>query len=61
MDFRWFLVGNCIAILSSLVTLAQATMIMELVEERWEDLIGEMTIKITYPALEGRMEDSHWI
>ncbi|OAY48992.1 hypothetical protein MANES_05G021300v8 [Manihot esculenta] len=53
MDFRWFLVGNCIAILSSLVTPAQATAIMDLVEERWEDLIGEMPLKVTYPALEG--------
>ncbi|EEF37366.1 probable alkaline/neutral invertase F [Ricinus communis] len=53
MDFRWFLVGNCIAILSSLATPAQATAIMELIEERWEDLIGEMPLKITYPALEG--------
>ncbi|KVH91067.1 Glycosyl hydrolase family 100 protein [Cynara cardunculus var. scolymus] len=53
MDFRWFLIGNCIAILSSLATLAQATAIMDLVEERWEDLIGEMPLKIAYPALEG--------
>ncbi|XP_039058099.1 probable alkaline/neutral invertase F isoform X1 [Hibiscus syriacus] len=53
MDFRWFLVGNCIAILSSLVTPAQATTIMDLIEERWEDLIGEMPLKIVYPALEG--------
>ncbi|GMI66760.1 cytosolic invertase 2, alkaline/neutral invertase I [Hibiscus trionum] len=53
MDFRWFLVGNCIAILSSLVTPAQATAIMDLIEERWEDLIGEMPLKIVYPALEG--------
>nr|XP_043608081.1 probable alkaline/neutral invertase F [Erigeron canadensis] len=53
MDFRWFLVGNCIAILSSLATEAQTTTIMDLVEERWEDLIGEMPLKIVYPALEG--------
>ncbi|GFY90201.1 plant neutral invertase family protein [Actinidia rufa] len=53
MDFRWFLVGNCVAILSSLATPAQATAIMDLIEERWEDLIGEMPLKITYPALEG--------
>ncbi|XP_059636123.1 probable alkaline/neutral invertase F [Cornus florida] len=52
MDFRWFLIGNCIAILSSLATPAQSTAIMDLVEERWEDLIGEMPLKITYPALE---------
>ncbi|KAK1438539.1 hypothetical protein QVD17_04348 [Tagetes erecta] len=53
MDFRWFLVGNCIAILSSLATVAQTTAIMDLVEERWEDLIGDMPLKIAYPALEG--------
>ncbi|KAL3536690.1 hypothetical protein ACH5RR_000056 [Cinchona calisaya] len=53
MDFRWFLVGNCIAILSSLATPAQATAIMDLIEERWTELIGEMPLKIAYPALEG--------
>ncbi|KAH6834206.1 cytosolic invertase 2 [Perilla frutescens var. hirtella] len=53
MDFRWFLLGNCIAILSSLATPAQATAVMDLIEERWADLIGEMPLKITYPALEG--------
>ncbi|KZV57685.1 hypothetical protein F511_03145 [Dorcoceras hygrometricum] len=53
MDFRWFLLGNCIAILSSLATPAQATAIMDLIEERWTELIGEMPLKIAYPALEG--------
>lgn len=53
MDFRCFLVDNCIAILSSLVTPAQATAVMDLIEERWEEWIGEMHLKITYPALEG--------
>ncbi|KAK4411526.1 Alkaline/neutral invertase CINV2 [Sesamum angolense] len=53
MDFRWFLVGNCIAILSCLATPAQATAVMDLIEERWADLIGEMPLKIAYPALEG--------
>ncbi|KAF9669089.1 hypothetical protein SADUNF_Sadunf14G0071500 [Salix dunnii] len=41
-----------VAILSSLVTPAQATAIMDLVEEQWEDLIGEMPMKITFPALD---------
>lgn len=50
MDLRWFLVWNCIAILSSLATPAQATAIMDLVEEHWEDLIGEMPLKIAFPA-----------
>lgn len=53
MDFRSFLVDNFIAILSSLVTPAQATAVMDLIEERWEEWIGEMPLKITYPALEG--------
>ncbi|KAG9152391.1 hypothetical protein Leryth_016762 [Lithospermum erythrorhizon] len=52
MDFRWFLVGNCIAILSSLATSEQTTAIMELIESHWEELIGEMPLKIVYPALE---------
>jgi len=53
MDFRWFLVGNCIAILSSLATPEQAKAVMDLIEERWDELIGEMPLKISYPALEG--------
>ncbi|CAM8966872.1 unnamed protein product [Rhodiola kirilowii] len=53
MDFRWFVVGNCVAILSSLATTVQTSAIMDLIEEHWEDLIGEMPLKIAYPALEG--------
>ncbi|KAF5744987.1 alkaline/neutral invertase B [Tripterygium wilfordii] len=52
MDFRWFVLGNCVAILSSLATQSQAMAIMDLIEERWEDLVGEMPLKISYPALE---------
>eukprot|EP00250_Pteridium_aquilinum_P032811 c4697_g1_i1 orf=473-2161(-) len=52
MDFRWFCLGNCVAILSSLATPEQEAGIMDLFEERWEDLIGEMPLKIAYPALE---------
>lgn len=53
MDFRWFCLGNCTAILSSLATPEQEEGIMDLLEERWADLIGEMPLKIAYPALEG--------
>ncbi|XP_021748626.1 probable alkaline/neutral invertase F [Chenopodium quinoa] len=53
MDFRWFLLGNCIAILSSLATPKQASAIMDLIEARWDELVGEMPLKISYPALEG--------
>ncbi|XP_042419820.1 probable alkaline/neutral invertase D [Zingiber officinale] len=52
MDFRWFALGNCIAILSSLATPEQSAAIMDLLEERWEELVGEMPLKIAYPALE---------
>ncbi|CAA6668408.1 unnamed protein product [Spirodela intermedia] len=53
MDFRWFALGNCVAILSSLATPEQATAVMDLIEARWEELVGEMPLKICYPAIEG--------
>ncbi|KAL1564810.1 Alkaline/neutral invertase cinv2 [Salvia divinorum] len=53
MDFRWFALGNCVAILSSLATPDQASAIMDLLEARWDELVGEMPIKICYPAIEG--------
>ncbi|KAL5205098.1 hypothetical protein ABZP36_009969 [Zizania latifolia] len=52
MDFRWFALGNCIAIVSSLATPEQSVAIMDLIEERWEELVGEMPLKICYPAIE---------
>ncbi|URE03128.1 plant neutral invertase domain containing protein [Musa troglodytarum] len=52
MDFRWFALGNCVAILSSLATPEQSVAIMDLLEERWDQLVGEMPLKIAYPALE---------
>ncbi|KAK9165194.1 hypothetical protein Scep_000385 [Stephania cephalantha] len=52
MDFRWFCLGNCIAILSSLATLEQSAAIMDLIESRWEELVGEMPLKVCYPAIE---------
>nr|GMD53094.1 probable alkaline/neutral invertase D [Ipomoea batatas] len=47
-----FALGNCVAILSSLATPEQASAIMNLIESRWEELVGEMPLKISYPALE---------
>lgn len=52
MDFRWFALGNCIAILASLATPEQSAAIMDLIEARWEELVGEMPLKICYPAIE---------
>ena len=52
MDIRWFCLGNCIAILSSMATSEQSTAIMDLIEARWEELVGEMPLKVCYPAIE---------
>ncbi|XP_057494789.1 probable alkaline/neutral invertase B isoform X2 [Actinidia eriantha] len=52
MDFRWFCLGNCIAILSSLATPEQSIAIMDLIESRWQELVGEMPLKACYPAIE---------
>ncbi|CAH2035453.1 unnamed protein product [Thlaspi arvense] len=53
MDFRWFALGNCVSILSSLATPDQSMAIMDLLEHRWDELVGEMPLKICYPCLEG--------
>eukprot|EP00898_Chlorokybus_atmophyticus_P005877 jgi/Chlat1/6290/Chrsp44S09054 len=53
MDFRFFSLGNFMAITSSLASEEQAEGIMDLVETRWSDLVANMPLKICYPALEG--------
>ncbi|CAI5995710.1 unnamed protein product [Closterium sp. NIES-65] len=52
MDFRWFALGNLWAIVSSLASHQQAEAILDLVEEKWDDLVAGMPIKICFPALE---------
>jgi glycogen debranching enzyme len=53
LDVRFFSLGNLLAILFGLTTEEQAQGIMDLYEERWEDLVGAMPLKLCYPALEG--------
>ncbi|XP_061357045.1 alkaline/neutral invertase A, mitochondrial-like [Gastrolobium bilobum] len=53
MDFRFFTVGNLWAIVSSLGTTRQNKGILNLIDAKWDDLIGQMPLKICYPALEG--------
>ncbi len=53
MDFRYFAQGNLLAIISSLATQDQSHKIMTLIEQRWHDLIGQMPVKLCFPALEG--------
>eukprot|EP00268_Persea_americana_P008598 TRINITY_DN1334_c0_g2_i1.p1 TRINITY_DN1334_c0_g2~~TRINITY_DN1334_c0_g2_i1.p1 ORF type:complete len:673 (+),score=102.94 TRINITY_DN1334_c0_g2_i1:350-2368(+) len=52
MDFRFFSLGNLWAIVSSLTTPKQAEGILNLIEAKWDDLVGKMPLKICYPALE---------
>jgi glycogen debranching enzyme len=54
MDYRYFAYGNLLAILCGLASDAQASAFMELVRTRWDDLIGDMPLKLCYPALQGR-------
>jgi hypothetical protein len=54
MDFRYFAQGNLLAVLASLASNEQAQTIMDLIEERWDDLVGTMPCKLCYPALTGR-------
>ncbi len=51
MDFRFFTLGNLMAVMSSLVTQEESESIMDLIEQRWHDLVGYMPMKICYPAV----------
>ncbi len=53
MDFRFFALGNLMAIVSALTTNIQSQDILSLIEYRWDDLVGKMPMKICFPAVEG--------
>lgn len=52
MDFRFFTLGNLMAILASLASEQQSRAIMDAIEQRWRLLVGRMPLKICFPALE---------
>ncbi len=52
LDTRFFALGNMMAIISSLTSEQQSQAIMNLIEEQWDDLVGEMPMKICFPAVE---------
>eukprot|EP00249_Psilotum_nudum_P021062 c27956_g1_i1 orf=473-2632(-) len=52
MDFRFFSLGNLWAVVGSLATPEQSDAILDLIEAKWTDLVGNMPFKICYPALE---------
>jgi hypothetical protein len=53
LDFRFFALGNLLAIVFSLANEAESQTIMNLFEQRWQDLIGHMPVKLCYPAIAG--------
>lgn len=56
MDVRFFSLGNLMSIVSALATERQSHKILNLIELRWTDLVGQMPMKLCYPAL----EDVEW-
>jgi hypothetical protein len=54
VDFRFFTQGNLLAILFGLATGEESQGIMNLFSIHWGELIGEMPVKIVYPAVRGR-------
>ncbi|MEA5619576.1 glycoside hydrolase 100 family protein [Cronbergia sp. UHCC 0137] len=53
LDTRFFSLGNLMAVVSGLSTEEQSQAIMSLIEEKWDDLVGDMPMKISYPAIQG--------
>ncbi|MDH5377408.1 MAG: glycoside hydrolase 100 family protein [Gammaproteobacteria bacterium] len=53
IDFRFFSFGNLLSIIFGLATTEEGVRIMQLFEEHWEELIGDMPLKIVYPAEQG--------
>ncbi len=54
IDFRFFSQGNLLSIISGLATHEQGQSIMNLIEMQWEKMIGNMPLKICYPAVVDR-------
>lgn len=56
LDARFFAQGNLLASLFGLADENQSQQILHTFEQRWDDLIGRMPVKICYPAL----KDKEW-
>lgn len=56
LDTRFFAIGNLMAIITALTNEYQSHCILNVIELRWNDLIGQMPMKLCFPAL----EDSDW-
>lgn len=53
VDFRFFAQGNLLAIIFGLATREESHGIMNLYAQHWDDLVGEIPLKICYPAVTG--------
>jgi len=53
IDFRFFAQGNLLSILLGIASGGQAQSIMNLYLKHWDALVGEMPVKILFPAMVG--------
>jgi hypothetical protein len=54
MDFRFFALGNLMSIICSLADAQQSQEIMNLIARKWAYLVGDMPMKLCFPAVEGK-------
>jgi hypothetical protein len=54
MDFRFFALGNLLAVLFGITSPHEAQRIMALYQDRWDDLVGRMPAKLVFPAVVGK-------
>jgi glycogen debranching enzyme len=54
LDYRYFAQGNLLACAAGLATEAQTAALMQLIAQRYDDLIGQVPLKLCFPALEGQ-------
>ncbi|MCG5515180.1 MULTISPECIES: glycoside hydrolase 100 family protein [unclassified Ectothiorhodospira] len=53
MDFRFFALGNLLSVLFGLADESQSRRVMHLYDQRWDDLMGMMPVKLCFPAMQG--------
>ena len=58
VDFRFFSQGNLLAVLFGVANAREGAAIMHLFELHWDALIGEMPLKIVYPAVAGKGQNA---
>lgn len=54
MDFRFFALGNLLAILFGITSDRESHSLMSLYHDRWDDLVGKMPAKLVFPAVVGK-------